>query len=219
MNSLKKKILIVEDHPIVIKGLVQVINKQKNLTVVGVATNKQKALDLIKELKPDMATIDISLKDSNGIELIKDISTLYPDLPTLVLSMHDESVYAERAIKAGARGYIMKQKVTKELLKAIKMVLTGKIYLSAQMSSELLYKVSKGGNLKKSSIINTLSDRELEIFEYIGDGLTTNEIAEKTNLGIKTIESYKNNIKEKLNLKNFTLLIKAAVEWKLKGKS
>ncbi len=219
MNSLKKKILIVEDHPIVIKGLVQVINKQKNLIVVGVATNKQKALDLIKELKPDMATLDISLKDSNGIELIKDISTLYPDLPTLVLSMHDESVYAERAIKAGARGYIMKQKVTKELLKAIKMVLTGKIYLSAQMSSELLYKVSKGGNLKKSSIINTLSDRELEIFEYIGDGLTTNEIAEKTNLGIKTIESYKNNIKEKLNLKNFTLLIKAAVEWKLKGKS
>src|SRR4030042_3859480 len=212
MNSLKKKILIVEDHPIVIKGLVQVINKQKNFTVAGIATSKQKALDMIKELKPDMATIDISLKDSNGIELIKDISSLYPDFPTLVLSMHDESVYAERVIKAGARGYIMKQKVTKELLKAIKTVLSGKIYLSAQMSSELLNKITKGGNLEKSSIINTLSDRELEIFEYIGDGLTTNEIADKTNLGTKTIESYKNNIKEKLNLKNFTQLIKSAVE-------
>lgn len=218
MNSSRKKILIVEDHPIVIKGLVQVINKQKNLVVAGVATTKQKALDMIKELKPDMATIDISLKDSNGLELIKDISSLYHDFPTLVLSMHDESVYAERAIKAGARGYIMKQKVTKELLKAIKTVLNGKIYLSTQISSELLNKITKGGNLEKSSIINTLSDRELEIFEYIGDGLTTNEIADKTNLGIKTIESYKNNIKEKLNLKNFTLLIKAAVEWKLRSK-
>jgi DNA-binding NarL/FixJ family response regulator len=219
MKSLNKKVLIIEDHPIVIKGLVQIINKQKYLSVVGVATNRQKALDMIKELKPDMATVDISLKDSNGIELIKDITSIYPDCLTLVLSMHDELVYAERAIKAGAKGYIMKQKVTKELLKAIKTVLSGKIYLSSQMSSVLLNKITKAGNIEKSSIINTLSDRELEIFEYIGDGLTTNEIAQKTNLGIKTIESYKNNIKEKLDLKNFTQLIKSAVEWKLKDKT
>ena len=217
MNDVKKKILIVEDHPIVARGLAQLINKQPELTVLSIASSAHMAIESIKKDNPDMVTLDISLKDSNGLELIKDINLEFKHIPILVISMHDENVYAERAIKAGAKGYIMKEKVSKELLKAIYQVLNGKIYLSNKMSSIILNKSIKGE--VDNTPVDLLSDRELEVLEYVGEGLTTREIAGKTNLGIKTIETYKSKIKEKLELKNSNQLIKFAVEWLIKNKS
>ncbi|OHD18760.1 MAG: hypothetical protein A2086_05785 [Spirochaetes bacterium GWD1_27_9] len=216
-----KKIFIVEDHPIVIKGLSQVINKQSDLILSGYATNANDALTKLEELKPDLVTVDILLKDSNGMELIKNMIYRDPNVKILVISMFDEEIYAERVIKAGAKGYIMKQSLTKQLLKAIYTVLSGKIYLSENLSIDLINKKIKGntnGN-DEYSLIQSLSDRELEVFQLIGDGLTTLQIAEKTNLGVKTVETYKNRIKEKLNLENANLLIKKAVEWQLVNKT
>lgn len=217
MINNKKNVLVIEDHPIVARGLVQLINKQSDLTVCATSSTARSTIEYIKKNNPDMITIDISLKDSSGLELIKDINLQFPNIPILVISMHDESVYAERSIKAGASGYIMKESITKELLKAIYQVLKGKIYLSNKMSSVILNKSIKGEMNKKTSIIDQLSDRELEVFNYIGNGLTTKEIAKKTNLGIKTIETYKSKIKEKLNLKNSNQLIRYAVEWLIKS--
>jgi DNA-binding NarL/FixJ family response regulator len=214
----RKKILIVEDHPIVSKGLIQLINKQDNIMFCGVAPDAGKALDLLNTEKPDMVTVDISLKDSNGIELIKNILAVRPDMNILVISMFDENVYAERCLKAGAKGYIMKQTITKELLKAINQVLAGNIYLSKNMSAKILDRSIGKKKTSDDPVINNLSDRELEVFQLIGQGFTTEEIADKTNLGIKTVETYKSKIKEKLDLKNATQLIKYAVEWSVLNK-
>lgn len=209
----KKKIFVIEDHPLVVKGLTQVINKQKDLEVVGYTSLAQKALELIKELNPDLVTMDLSLKDSFGLELIKDIVTYRKDLPILVITMHDENIFAERVLKAGAKGYIMKEKVTKELIKAIYKVLEGNIYVSDEIQSKLLsYK-----NRDTKELIDILSDRELEVFQLLAEGLTSKEIAAKTNLGLKTVETYKSKIKEKLNIKSNSQLIKCAVEWRLTG--
>jgi len=213
----KKKVVIVDDHPIVKKGLVQLINKQKDLTVIKTASGSHEALKILETENPDLMIVDITLKDSNGIDLIKDINIMDKNIAVLVLSMHDESVYAERAIKAGAKGYIMKQSVTKNLLKAIYTVLKGNIYLSDDISSKLLDKTikNKTGDNSIPDVITLLSDRELEVLEFTGQGLTTEEIAEKMCLGLKTIETYKTKIKDKLNLKNFNQLIKFAVEWSI----
>jgi len=216
----KKKVLIIDDHPIVVRGLSLVINKQKDLTVCGAANSAVKALKLINELNPDVITLDLSLKDSNGLELIKDLLVHKSDIPILVISMYDENIYAERVLKAGAKGYIMKEKVTKELLKALYKVLDNKVYISENVQNNLLNSSMSMKNLNlKKSIIDILSDRELEVFEFTGDGLTTNEIAKRTNLGIKTIETYKTKIKEKLKIKNSTQLVKYAVEWKMNNKT
>jgi DNA-binding NarL/FixJ family response regulator len=214
--NLKKKVLIVEDHPIVCRGLSELINKQKDLEVVGIAASRPEAISFLEKLKPDLITVDISLKDSNGLELIKDMIQINSEFNILVISMFDESLYAERCIKAGAKGYIMKQKLTKDLLKAIYTVLDNKIYLSEELSSQLL--ITKISGKDNTDLINTLSDRELEVLILTGEGLTTQEIADKTSLGVKTIETYKNKIKEKLNLKNFNQLIKFAVEWNIQNR-
>jgi DNA-binding NarL/FixJ family response regulator len=218
MEIEKKKILIVEDHPVVIKGLSQVINKQEDLSVCGVASSANKALKLIRDLSPDMITVDITLKNSSGLELIKNLTAEFPKMPILVISMYDENIYAERTVKAGAKGYIMKEKLTKELIKAIRKVLSGKIYLSENMQNIFVDKSIKGNTDQTKSAVDLLSDRELEVFDMIGQGLTTNEISKKLNLGIKTVETYKGKIKEKLNIENSTKLVKFAVEWRMTNK-
>ncbi|HOJ63093.1 MAG TPA: response regulator transcription factor [Spirochaetota bacterium] len=206
----------MEDHPVVVKGLSQVINKQENLIFCGSTSEAKESFSLIKELNPDLVTVDLSLKDSNGLELIKDLVSQFPDIKILVISMFDENIYALRCIKAGAKGYIMKEKLTKELIKAINTVLHGKIYLSENMSEKV---INQRLNEKDGAdVIDLLSDRELEIFELIGEGLTTEEIADRLNISIKTVETYKSKIKDKLNLNNFTQLIKSAVEWNIKNK-
>lgn len=208
----KYKILLVDDHPILRQGLAQMINEEKELMVCGQFEEASKALDAVIALKPDAAIVDISLKGSSGIELLKNIKVQYPKLLVLVLSMHDESLYAERALRAGASGYIMKQEATDQVLVALRKVLNGEIYLSEKMSSKLMHQLVSGRATDAGSLMERLSDRELEIFGLIGEGRGTRQIAEQLHLSVKTIESHRAHIKEKLNLKNATELVHRAIQ-------
>ena len=208
----KYKILLVDDHPILRQGLAQMINEEKELMVCGQFEEASKALDAVISLKPDAAIVDISLKGSSGIELLKNIKVQYPKLLVLVLSMHDESLYAERALRAGASGYIMKQEATDQVLVALRKVLNGEIYLSEKMSSKLMHQLVSGRATDAGSLMERLSDRELEIFGLIGEGRGTRQIAEQLHLSVKTIESHRAHIKEKLNLKNATELVHRAIQ-------
>jgi DNA-binding NarL/FixJ family response regulator len=208
----KAKVLIVDDHPIVRQGLSELINHEKDLVVCAQAEDATEAMIAIKSVKPDMAVVDISLKEKNGVELIKDIKAQYPNLPILVLSMHDESLYAERALRAGARGYIMKHEATDKVVTGIRAVLDGQVFVSDKMAARMVYKLVGGGASSESAIDN-LSDRELEVFNLIGKGLGTRQIAEKLYLSIKTIETYRSHIKEKLNLASAGELLQYAIQW------
>ncbi len=209
----KVKVLIVDDHPVVREGLCRLINQEIDLKVCGEAEGVHQALEIIEALKPDIAIIDVSLKDTNGIELVKDIRVRYPQLAVLVLSMYDESLYAERALRAGARGYIMKQEVAENVLKAIRKVLDGEIYVSKKINAKMLQSIVDGKSKSTLSPIERLSDRELEVLRLIGQGQGTRQIAKTLCLSIKTIESYRANIKEKMRLKNATELVQHAVGW------
>ena len=215
---MKRTIVIVDDHPIVRQGFIQLINMEDDLAVTGQAEDVPGAHREIDEKKPHMAIIDLSLKDSSGLELIKDLSRLYPDLKMLVVSLHDEKVYAERAIRAGAKGFIMKMEATENLLTAIREVLNGGVYLSDEMKSRMLERMTRGGN-EKVSPISVLSDRELEVFQMIGHGTKTSDIADKLCLSVKTVETYKSHLKRKLKLNNSNELIQHAVEWTLHKES
>ncbi len=212
---MRKKIVIIDDHPIVRQGLAQLINQAKDLQIIGEAESTAEAVSLINETLPSLALVDITLRDSNGIELIKDLKKLHPRMPVLVVSLHDESIYAERALRAGAKGYIMKAEAIDNIMTAIRVVLSGGIYLSNKFRAQILEKLTNQQTNK--SLLDILSDRELEVFQLMGEGLNTREIAETLFLSIKTIETYKSHLKRKLNLKNSTELIQHAVEWNLKG--
>lgn len=210
----KARILIVDDHPIVRQGLENLINLEKDLIVCQQVETAYQAMKAINKLKPDMIIVDISLKEKNGLDLIKDIKVQYPDLPALALSMHDESLYAERVIRAGAKGYIMKQQATENIVKAIHKVLDGQIYVSDTMAAKMMYKLV--GQKKDKAAVSTteiLSDRELEVFLLIGKGYGTRQIADQLYLSVKTIESYRAHIKEKLALSNATELLQHAIQW------
>ena len=214
----KTRILIVDDHPIVRQGLENLINHENDLTVCQQVENAHQAMKAIDKLKPDMIIVDISLKEKNGLELIKDIKIQHPDLPALALSMHDESLYAERVIRAGAKGYIMKQQATENIVKAIHRVLGGQIYLSDTMTAKVMYKLT--GHRKDKLAASTteiLSDRELEVFLLLGKGYGTSQIAERLHLSVKTIESYRAHIKEKLSLGNSSKLLQYAIQWASNG--
>ena len=213
VSKKKARVLVVDDHPIVRQGLVQLINQEEDLVVCGDAENAHQAIEAIKLLKPDVAVIDISLKSINGLEFIKNIKVDNAKLPILVLSMHDEGLYAERALRAGAKGYIMKQEATENMLLAIRRVLTGEIYVSEKMGAKMLHQLVAGRPEAGSSPLDRLSDRELEVFQLIGQGLGTRQIAEELHLSVKTIESYREHIKEKMKLKNATELVQHAVQW------
>jgi len=212
-NTNKSKILIVDDHPIVRRGLTELINHEEDLVVSGQAEDAHQAMESIRAQKLDMAIVDISLKGTSGLELIKDIKTQYPSLPVLTLSMHDEFLYAERALRAGAKGYIMKQQATEDLIMAIRKVLGGQIYVSDTVATKMVGKVVGGGPDVGASAIDRLSDRELEVFGLIGLGHGTRQIAEKLHLSVKTIETYRAHIKEKLNLANAVELLRYAIQW------
>jgi DNA-binding NarL/FixJ family response regulator len=209
----KTKILIVDDHPIVRQGLTELINQEDDLVVCGQAEDSHQAMQAIKELNPDMAIVDISLKEVSGMELIKDIKVQYPNLAVLALSMHDESLYAERTLRAGAKGYIMKAEATEKVIGAIRKILSGDIYLSEPMAAKLIHKLVGGRTEVSTSAIDRLSDRELEVFRLIGQGYGTRQIAEKLHLSVKTIESYRAHIKEKLNLSDAAELLQYAIQW------
>ncbi len=209
----KRTVLIVDDHPIVRQGLAQLINQEKDLEVCGQAEDAHEALQAIRQLQPDMVIVDIALKDTSGMELIKDLKVQYPDLPVLTLSMHDEAVYGERALRAGARGYIMKLEATEKVVTAIRQVLAGEVYVSSGMAAKMVSKFVGGGTRTAGSPADVLSDRELEVFRMIGEGYGTREMAEKLHLSIKTVETYRAHIKDKLNLLDANELLRFAIHW------
>jgi len=210
----KKRIFIVDDHPIVRDGLITLINHQQDLGVCGEAEDAAQALKSISELKPEVIIVDIGLKSSDGIELTKSIKARYPRLPVIVLSIHDESVYAERALRAGAQAYLMKEVVSENIVTAIRTVLSGEIYVSNTMGKKLLRKMAAAGNVDTiSAPIDSLSDRELEIFRLIGQGYKPSKIAESMHLSVKTVETYRARIKDKLNLANADELLRYAIQW------
>jgi len=209
----KTKIVIVDDHPIVRQGLAELINHEDDLVVCGQAEEAPEAMGVIKAIKPDMVIVDILLKETSGMELIKDIKARYPNLAVLALSMHDESLYAERALRAGAKGYIMKAEATEKVIGAIRKILSGDIYLSEPMAAKLIHKLVGGRTEVGASAIDRLSDRELEVFRLIGQGYGTRQIAEKLHLSVKTIETYRAHIKEKLNLADAAELLQYAIQW------
>jgi DNA-binding NarL/FixJ family response regulator len=209
----KAKIFLVDDHPLVREWLSQLIQREPDLGVCGEAEDTHDALAKIGAANPDIVIADISLKTTHGLELVKDLQAQFPKLPVLVLSMHDESLYAERVLRAGAMGYITKQESTRKVLQAIRQVLGGQIYVSEKMAARMVHKLVAGRQQEHSSPVERLTDRELEVFQLIGKGQGTRKIAEELHLGIKTVESYRARIKDKLKLEDGTQLLQQAIQW------
>jgi DNA-binding NarL/FixJ family response regulator len=209
----KNSLFIVDDHPIMRDGISQLINQQADLEICGTASSAPEALDALNGIDPDLLLVDISLPGMDGIELIKIVKKRKRRLPMLVLSMHAEAFYAERAIRAGAKGYVMKHASTDTLLAAIRKVLAGKIFLSPAMTEKLLEKAAGSELTGSESPVDCLSDRELEIFKLIGHGLRTQKIAEELQLSIKTVETYYSRIKQKLGIKDASELLQLAIAW------
>ena len=208
-----KRIVLIDDHPLFRKGLEQLITSSDGFTVCGEAGNAAQGLSALRKLEPDLTIIDISLPGANGIELIKNIRAEFPKLPVLVLSMHDESLYALRSIRAGAQGYIMKQEALESVVRALNEIMAGRPYLSPAMSAKLITNFAKGSENGKTNPTDTLSDRELEILELIGKGHEVTEIARELHLSPKTVETHRAHIKEKLNLANARQVARFAVQW------
>ncbi len=207
-----RRVLIVEDHPLVRQGLRRVMEGEDDLSVCGEAETARAARSGIKELRPDGVIIDITLKQGDGVELVRDVRAHHPELPILVLSMHDEAIYAERLLSAGANGYIMKSAASEQFLEALRRVLDGRIYLSESVSNNMIQKLAAGATYI-SNPIDRLSNREVQILHMIGKGMSTKETAHSLNLSIKTVESHRQRIKRKLNLNTGTQLVQYAVNW------
>jgi DNA-binding NarL/FixJ family response regulator len=212
-QTAKCKVLLVEDHPMFRERMALLINKDLGMAVCGEADNVVAAMGIIRESNPDIAIVDISLRGSSGLELIKDIRAQGFSLPVLVLSMHAEELYAERALRAGAKGYIMKSEASSEVLEAIRTVQRGEVYVSRPMVGKLLSRLTSTAQKSEASGVEGLADRELEVFQLIGQGRNTREIAKLLNLGESTIETYRARIREKLGLRNTAELAQRAAQW------
>ncbi len=213
MSMTKRRVLIVDDHPIVRQGLRRLIEQEDDLTACGEVETARDAKLAIRDLKPDAVIVDISLRQGDGIELVKDSRAHYPSLPILVLSMHEETIYAERMLSAGANGYIMKQAASDQFLVALRRVLDGGIYVSEAVGNSMIQKFASGGSYISANPIDRLSNRELQILHMIGKGLSTRQAAEALNLSVKTVESHRQRIKRKLNLNTGSQLVQYAVNW------
>ena len=212
-NKSVKRILLVDDHPMIRQGLARLINEDPKLVVAGEAGTCVDALRFVAKEKPDLAIIDLSLPDRDGLSLLKELLALHPDLSVLILSMHDETIYAERIIRAGGRGYIMKNKSSEQVMKAIHHVLAGEIYLSPAMSQSILSRLSPAKREDNLAAVDNLSDRELQVYRLIGQGFKCSEIANRLHLSPKTIETHSNNIRNKLNLNDANELRRRAIQW------
>lgn len=209
----RTRIVLVDDHPMVRERLAEVINREDDMIVCGEAEDRGSALDVIGRELPDLVIVDLTLKRSNGLDLIKDLHVMHPKLLLLVLSMQDETLYAERVIRAGAHGYITKQEATRKILNAIREVLGGKVFLSPEISADILSRMlgkSKGAIRS----LEVLSDRELQVFDLVGQGFGTRQIAEQLGLDVKTVETYRSRIKEKLEIRDASELLRKAIAWK-----
>lgn len=209
----RKRILLVDDHAVVRFGIAQLINQQNDLVVCGEEEDASRAMSAIESLRPDLVIADISLKDSSGLELMRNIKAQYPGLPVLVVSIHDESIYAEIAFRAGALGYLMKQEALDRILPAIRRVLSGTIYVSDALAAKMLQAQIRGQTDIHQSPVKALSDRELEVFHLLGQWKKTKEIADELHLSVKTIEYYREQIKRKLNLKSAAELTQYSTAW------
>ncbi len=207
------RVLLVDDHPMVRERLSEVIQSESGFVVCGEAEDRWQALEAIAATQPDIAIVDLTLKNSNGFDLIKDIHARWPDLATLVVSMHDELLHAERALRAGARGYITKQEATRKIMLALETVGKGQVYLSEPLALKIAGQIAGRPRTKSSLTIDRLSDREFQVFQLIGRGRGTQEIAAELHLGRHTIETYRARIKEKLNLKGGQELLQCAIQW------
>jgi len=209
----RKRILVVDDHPMMRAGLTQLINKQPTMEVCWEAGGPTEAMALIPHHHPDLIIADLTMKTGGGLEFIKDTRTLHENIPVLVVSMHDEKVYAERCLRAGASGYIMKEESAEHLVSAINRVLDGGVYLSETMSARILKSVSGASTRNADSPMQKLTDREFEVFQFIGRGKTTNEIAQELHISPRTVDVHRSQIKEKLHLKSGAALVHYAVQW------
>ena len=207
------RVFIVDDHPLVRQGLAQIIGSQEDLEVCGEAEDSSSAMRGIDSAKPDVIIVDISLQGNNGLELIKNVKAIHERIPILVFSMHDESIYAQRALRAGAKAYVMKKESSEKIVEAIRKILKGEIYVSSRVADQVLHQIVNGPSNSATSPVDRLTDRELEVVQLIGRGLSTREIAESLHLSVKTIESHRAHVKEKLNLRNATELVQFSVQW------
>jgi DNA-binding NarL/FixJ family response regulator len=209
----KTRVFLVDDHPLVREWLTNLINQQTDLTVCGESESAPHALQAIAASPPDIAIVDISLKDSSGIELIKNLKESHPKVAVLVLSMHDEGHYAERVLRAGARGYVMKRETTKKVIEAIRRILEGKLYISERVAETMTGRFLEGKRNQGLSAVEQLSDRELEVFEMLGQGRGTRQIADALRVSVKTVQAYCARMKEKLDLGSATELLREAIRW------
>lgn len=209
----RHRVFIVDDHPLVREGLANLINQQPDLVVCGQAEDAAQTLAGIGASRAELALIDISLKTASGLELVKDLKVHHPDVALIVLSMHDEMLYAERAIRAGARGYVMKRETTKEVLTAIRRVLQGDVYVSERVVNLMARRLGSPRKAAAASPVEQLSDRELEIFRLLGQGRTTSQIAADLHLSLKTVQAYCARAKEKFGVDSLTELLRAAIRW------
>jgi len=209
----KKRVFIVDDHPLVREGLTNLINGQHDLIICGEAKNSAQALDGIMQADPDVALIDISLENESGLELVKQLGSQFPQVALIVLSMHDETLFAERVLRAGARGYVMKHETSKSVLASIRRVLGGGVYVSEMIVNRIARRVGSVREPLASSPVERLSDRELEIFRLLGQGRTTSQIAADLNLSLKTVQAYCARAKEKFGVTSLTELLRAALRW------
>lgn len=210
---MKAKVLIVDDHPIFRMGMAELLNQEEDFVVCSLAEDIAGARRELKTHSPDLIIVDITLAGDNGLDLVKELSISQGELPILVLSMHDEQVWAERAIRAGARGYIMKKEASENVITALRDIRAGKIHVSEPIMAKLLNRLQTGPEKTQKSAVDQLTDRELEVFRLIGTGLSTREIAEQMNLGIKTIGTYRDRVKQKLGIKTGAELVRRAVLW------
>ena len=212
-TSATTTIMLVDDHPLVRERLTEIINRESDLSVIGEAEDRHEALKIIRAKRPDLVIVDLKLKSSDGLELIKDIHNQWPGMKMLVVSMYDESLYAERVIRAGALGYITKQEATRKVLVAIRRVLAGAIYLDEALASRIIGRLNNHGGPVSGNPADLLADRELQVFEMTGRGLSTNDIAAQMHIAVKTVETYRSRIREKLKLKDSSEMLQLAISW------
>lgn len=212
---MQRKVLLVDDHPIVRQGLRRLIEKELDLSICGEAEDAPEALEIIEQERPDIIVLDLSLKSSSGFDFILDVKQRWEDMRILVLSMYNEGVYAERVLRAGASGYIMKQEAPRQVIRGIRAVLAGSVYVSDTVSASILQRMS--GNRALTSAVDSLSDRELQVFQMIGEGQTHQQVADKLMLSVKTIESHVEHIKDKMGLSSGRELFQRAIEWVLRS--
>ncbi len=219
VQTVQQKILIVDDHPVVRAGLRELLAAEPSLSVVGEAADVHEGLRQVAALSPDLVIVDLSLRGSNGLDLLKRIRAEHPEVRMIVASMHDEADFADRALAAGAMGYVSKHEPLETILDAVRRVMGGRVYLSPQMTERMLQRMTRRGTARRATPIDGLSDRELEVFEAIGNGHSTREIAQQLQLSVKTIETHRENIKRKLGLANNSELIRRSWQWVLEMRS